>query len=271
MRRMRLLSICLWIIALACSLSAASGAGSVGYFTGKIAGAWVNVVTTDLNNANIKVTPAVARRGIGHAESFRSMMRRTRPAAAINGTFFDTRTLLPTGDIAIDGILLHRGCLGTAVGIDMNNQIVFMPSRRRDLYRWSNFNSVVVAGPTLLFRGRTIVQPWQEGFRSGVHYTPHIRSAIGLTYSNKLVFVTTRRPVYLSRLAMVMKKLKCIDAAVLDGGSSSGMYWQGKLIKNPSRGMTNCLLVYDNPVSYDNHKKSFYPGYQYSYAFFKGY
>ena len=118
---------------------------------------------------------------------------------------------------------------------------------------------MLVAGPSLLLRGKTIVEPRAEGFRSCVHYSRKIRSAVGLTSDNKLVFVTTRRRIYLGKLAKIMKSLKCVDAASLDGGSSTGLYCKGKLIANPGRGMTNCLLVYDSVDSFELHRACLFP------------
>jgi hypothetical protein len=74
------------------------------------------------------------------------------------------------------------------------------------------------------------------------------------------VLVTTLRPVYLSRLARAMRSLGCFEAAALDGGGSAGLYSKGKLIRNPTRGMTNCLLVYDDPYAYQRRRSCFYPG-----------
>jgi len=241
-----------------------NAATSVAYIKGRVGGVWVNVVTVDLNDCDVRITPAIARWGIGTSESFRSMMRRTRPAAAINGTFFCTRSLKPTGDIVIDGQLLWKGYLGTAVTIDAFNQVRFIPTRKRDMYKWCNFNDVLAAGPTLIMRGKTIVTPRLEGFRSSVHFTKRVRSAVGLTYENKLLFVTTRQHIYLRTLAKVMKRLRCNDAAVLDGGSSTGLYWKGKMIINPSRGMTNCLLVYDDVSDYEQHRSCLYPNRRYT-------
>lgn len=229
---------------------------SVAYRRAKIGRVWVNIITADLNDPTVRVTPAIARRGIGTCESFRSMIRRTRPIAAIDGTFFCTRTLRPTGDIVIGGQLVYRGYLGTAVAFGDCNTVRFIDCQD---YRWTDYQSVLVAGPTLLIGGKLAVYPKDQGFRSGVHFTPRIRAAIGVTRAGKLVLVTTLRNVYLSQLARVMRAIGCVDAAGLDGGSSTGLYWNGRLISNPSRGMTNCLLIYDDPFSYQRHRDSFYP------------
>ena len=240
-------------------VSPSSAATNVAFAKTKVAGVYINLVTIDLNAQNVRITPAIANGGIGASESFRSMMRRTRPAAAINGTFFCTKTLEPTGDIVIDGELLAKGVVGTAIGIGPGNKITFVPSRRDDLYDWHDYDHVLTAGPALVLRGETIVLPGAQGFRSGVHYSRRKRSAIGLTSANKLVFVTTGNKVHLRTLAHVMKTLGCVDAAVLDGGSSTGLYWKGKLIANPTRGMTNCLLAYDNVSEYELHRAAFRP------------
>lgn len=235
-------------------------AGTVAHQRLKIGKIWVNVVTADLNSPRVRVTPAISRHGIGHSESFRSMLRRTRPAAAIDGTFFCTRSLKPTGDIVIDGQLVYRGYLGMAVGF-RGNSVRFVPC---DSYDWTDYDSVLVAGPSLLLNGKVAVYPKDQGFRSGVHFSKRIRAAVGVTSKNKLILITTLRNVYLSQLARIMKTLGCVDAAGLDGGSSTGLYCNGKLISNPSRGMTNCLLIYDDLQSYESHRGSFYPTQQYT-------
>jgi len=251
------------VFAAVCLLAVSSvvfAARSVEHAKTWVAGVWMHVVTVDLNAPAITVTPAVSRKGIGSSESFRSMMRRTRPAAAINGTFFDTRTLKPTGDIVIGGRLLRRGELGVAIGVNAGRFVSFIPSRHSDLYCWSDYESVMVAGPTLIAQGRIAVVPKDEGFRSRVHFSKHCRAAVGLTSANKLVFVTTLRSTYYSRVAKAMKAMNCVEAAVLDGGSSIGLYCHGKLISNPKRGMTNCLLVYDDLYAFQRRRSALCPG-----------
>ena len=255
-----LLAVCLCAAFLFCLPSGAGAASSVVFEKTWVAGVWMHLVTVDLNAPVVSVTPAVAKCGIGHCESFRSMMRRMRPAAAINGTFFDTRTLKPTGDIVIDRQLLCKGDAGVAIAIRNGRDVRFIPSRHPDMYNWSDHDSVLVAGPTLITEGRTTVVPWDEGFRSGVHFSRRIRVAVGLTASNKLLFAITLRPVYLSRVARVMKALGCVEAATLDGGGSAGLYVKGKLVRNPSRGMTNCLLVYDDLYNYQQSRSCTRPG-----------
>lgn len=236
--------------------SACCASSNVSYQKTKVDGTWVHIITANLNSPYVRVTPAVAKNGIGATESFRSMIQRTRPTAAIDGTFFCTRTFKPTGDIVINGQLIHSGYLGTAIAFGESNTVKFIDSRR---YNWADYQSVLSAGPSLLKNGKLAVYPRDQGFSSGVHFSPRIRTGIGVTAANKLVLVTTARKTYLSQLARVMKAIGCVDAAGLDGGSSTGLYYDGRLIYNPRRWMTNCLLVYDNPASFERHKNSFFP------------
>jgi len=240
----------------------ADAATSVAYNKVYAAGVWLDLVTVDLNDPNVCITPAISKRGIGSCESFRSIIRRTRPAAAIDGTFFCTRTLKPTGDIVIDRRLVWKGYLGVVVAVRDSRFISFLPSNRYGPYRWSDFDNVLGVGPSLVRDGKIVVMPRLEGFKSRVHYTKRIRAAVGLTYANKLLLAVTIRPVYLSQLARAMSALKCVEAAGLDGGSSTGLYYKGKLIRNPSRGMTNCLLVYDNPSILEQRRSAFCPNWQ---------
>lgn len=251
----------IFVLVFLSSLQSCFAASNVSYRKAKVAGVWVHIITANLNSPDVRVTPLIAKNGIGTTESFRSMLRRTRPAAAIDGTFFCTRTFKPTGDIVIDGQLIHGGYLGTAVAFGESNSVTFVNSQK---YNWSDYQSVLSAGPSLLSGGKWAVYPRDQGFRSSVHFSPRIRTGIGVTRANKLVLVTTTRKTYLSQLAKAMQALGCVDAAGLDGGSSTGLYYAGKLISNPSRSITNCLLIYDNPASFEQHRSALYPVQLYS-------
>lgn len=263
-RRTAFFAVCLSLVLLSLMQTGSEARSNVSYQKMKIGSVWMNVITANLNSPFVRVTPAVARWGIGHCESFRSLLRRTRPAAAIDGTFFCTRTLRPTGDIVIDGQLIYRGYLGMALTVGDYNDIRFVDSQD---YRWSDYKSVLAAGPSLLIDGKVAVYPRDQGFRSGVHFSRRVRAAVGITRANKLVLVTTLRSAYLSQLARAMRSIGCVDAAGLDGGSSTGLYCKGRLISNPSRGMTNCLLIYDDLASYQQHRDSFYPVERYGQRF----
>lgn len=228
-----------------------SAAQTISHQKRKAAGVWAEVVTIDMNNSDVKLAPAITRRGIGHSERFQTFLDRTRPTAAITGTFFDTRSLCPVGDIVVEGTMVNRGVVGTAIGIGWNNEVTFIPTKRGVICDWSSYRHVLAAGPQLLVDRKITVAPWNEGFSDGGIYASRPRAAIGQTKQNKIMFVAIKRPLQLTQLARVMRSLGCVNAAVLDGGSSTALYYRGKIITHPARKLTNVLLAYDNSIKYD--------------------
>lgn len=72
---------------------------------------WISV---DLKDPYIRVKPVTAEAGIGHDESFDSMMTRSHALAGINGTFFDSyekdvTKRYPNGLLIDSGELIHSG------------------------------------------------------------------------------------------------------------------------------------------------------------------
>ncbi|MBD0383636.1 stalk domain-containing protein [Paenibacillus sedimenti] len=72
---------------------------------------WISV---DLTDPYIRVKPVTADAGIGHDESFSSMMARSHAVAGINGTFFDSyekddTKRYPNGLIIGSGDIVHSG------------------------------------------------------------------------------------------------------------------------------------------------------------------
>lgn len=209
-----------------------------------------HVVTVDLNSPNVKVSPAVARHGVGTSEGFGSMLSRFRPTAAITGTFFCVRSLVPVGDIVIDGKLVNMGCVGTAVCFTSDNTVVFKSGGRSSKSASAGHTAVVCTGPRLVHNGVVYVDPRSEGFRDRALYRKAARTALGITKHNKLLLVAVKRPVYLSKLAQIMRDLGAVNAVNLDGGSSTAMYYKGRVLSHPGRRMTNLLLIYESPEVY---------------------
>jgi hypothetical protein len=240
--------------------AAARNPSSTGYYTTVSAGVPLKVITVDLNDLNVKVTGQLSRGGAGHAETFQQMIRRVQPTIAITGTFFCNRTLIPIGDIVIDGQLAHFGGLGTAMCMTEDNQVEFIRPRQKYTHQdWSRFDFVLACGPRLLNNGVVGVYPAAEGFRDKHMLNRNGRVAVGVTKGNKLVIVATRKPVYLSKLAKAMKGIGVRDALNLDGGSSIGVYYKGKLLIKPSRSLTNLMVVYQDRERYEGFKDQLRP------------
>jgi hypothetical protein len=230
------------------ALPAAAGPG-VTYRKVVIQGTPVHVVQADLNRKSVRVTIELPRRGIGTAERWSRMIDRTRPVAALTGTYFDIPTAIPVGTIRIGGNTVHRGGVGTALAINAENRARLVACRlgRRD--NWSSYTSALCAGPRLLDQGQVSLYPSLEGFRDRAILAQKTRAATGITRHNKLLLVAVPRPVSLRKLATIMRALGARDAMCMDGGTSAGLYYRGKSYLVPGRPMTNLLVVYDQARS----------------------
>lgn len=223
---------------------------SLRYQKRRAAGVPVHLITVNLNDPNVKVAVALAGGGLGRRESFRGMLHRTRPVAALTGTFFSMRDAWPTGDIVIDGRWVYTGCIGTAVAITPRNEVRFVPTRRGKPRHWHDYQTVLGGGPRLMTRGRITLAPGAEGFRDRSLFARRPRTAVGVTRHGKLLLVSVRRSIYLRRLARIMRALGARDAVAMDGGGSTAMFYRGRFVSRPARRLTNLLVVYDSSRAY---------------------
>ncbi len=209
-----------------------------------VAGVELHVIDADLKDRRIVVSPAIAAEGIGSSERFPSFVRRLRPAAAINGTFFDKRSLRPIADILIDAELANFGGIGTAIAFgDDGVDFVRLPKSRH--VDWSGYRAAIGGGPLLVWEGFAKPLPGGEGFGDPrVFARAASRTAIGVTSENHLLLVATVRGASLSRLAVAMRELGAVYALNLDGGGSVAMWFRGRMIARPSRALTNVVCIY---------------------------
>lgn len=235
-----------------------SQASSIAYAKVRMGRIVAHTVTVNLSDQRVRVTVAMAKGGTGSSESFKSMINRTRPAAAITGTFFDTRTLIPTGDIALFGTVVHSGCIGSALCIDSTNKAAVVPLSDGRRSFWAGYETVLCAGPTLVRNGKIAIALKHEGFRRSLEASTR-RTAVGITKSGKLLLVAINRKASLYQLARLMLKLNVVDALLLDGGSSTAIYANRNYLAVPSRSLTNCLVIYGNAVDYQNAKTALAP------------
>ncbi len=239
-------SLALALIAITSLSPSSAQAASIGYRVQFVNGFGCHVVQVNMGSPSVKVTPLLSLRFPGGAESMSTIYDREQPVAAMTGTFFSKTTLMPVGDIMIDGRLVHFGGMGSAIAITPGNRVSFrrIPwGRRQD---WGPFETVLAGGPMLLEGGEIALAPAHEGF-----HDPHVlgrasRTAVGITANNKLLMVATREQASLWELAKIMRGLGCTDAINLDGGASTGMVYRGSTIIEPSRPLVNLLGVYAN-------------------------
>ncbi|MBT3518678.1 MAG: phosphodiester glycosidase family protein [Candidatus Marinimicrobia bacterium] len=95
------------------------------------------------------------------------------------------------------------------------------------------------AGPVLINDGKINVTVEQEAFFNTPIAGVQPRSAIGYTKDNVLILMVVdgrqvdSRGVYLEELALLMNQFNCIEALNLDGGGSSAMVADSRLLNRP--------------------------------------
>jgi uncharacterized protein YigE (DUF2233 family) len=223
---------------------------AIGFRSVTVAGVPMKVVQVDPRRQGVRLAVATAGGGVGHSDRWSRMIQRTRPAAAVTGTYFDTRTALPIGLIRVAGKTVHRGGIGTALVVRNGKGARIQTCKPGIRYRFAGYDTVLRAGPRLLTRGKRTLYPKAEGFRDPAVFAHKARTAVGIRRDGKVLLVAVRKPVLLRSLARAMRGLGAVDAMCLDGGASTGLYYRGKSYLQPGRPLTNLLVVYDSSGRY---------------------
>lgn len=210
----------------------------------RVDGVPVKVIEVDLLDPRVRVGLIVSDGFPNADESFQSMIAKTKPVAAINGSYFDKKTFRPIGDIAINGKTLYKGHMGTVFVIDTAKRMSMRRVVRHRTYNWSAYETVIACGPALVLEGKIDVKWQEEGFRD-----PHVtgktsRMGIGYKSDGTIVMAHIMSAVSFEEMAKVMHGLGCYNAMNLDAGASLAMYANGKVLQAPSRKLTNLFAVW---------------------------
>ena len=116
---------------------------------------------------------------------------------------------------------------------------------------WEYVNHIISGGPYLVKDGEIFIDVTAQKLNAITGKNP--RTAIGYTSENELIMVTVDGReansvgMTLGELARMMKSFGCINAMNLDGGGSSVMYINGKIVNNPAQkggiAISNALTI----------------------------
>lgn len=114
---------------------------------------------------------------------------------------------------------------------------------------------LISAGPYLIREGKIVVNAEAEGFAEDkITKGRAQRSAIGVTKDNQLLMITVAN-TNMNELAQIMNELGAVEAINLDGGASSGLYANGRVITVPGRKLSTVLAVYDKTKENDQQRQ----------------
>ncbi|MCQ2789551.1 MAG: phosphodiester glycosidase family protein [bacterium] len=116
---------------------------------------------------------------------------------------------------------------------------------------WENVNHIISGGPYLIKNGQTYVDIKEQKLLSVGGRNP--RTAIGYTADNNFIIVTvdgreeSSIGLTLTELANFMKSIGCYEAMNLDGGGSTVMYVNGRVVNQPAHkggiALSNALTI----------------------------
>ena len=155
---------------------------------------------------------------------------------------------------------LTRSALG--IRDDNHIDIAWIASRNDSIYEWKapvlnkqnipqlsldysqavpwNVRDALQAGPVLITDGEINITVDEEVFFGSEIPNIHPRTAAGYTSDGRFIIMVVdgrqvaSRGVYLQELAVMMDNLDCVEAINLDGGGSSGMVVNGKILNRPT-------------------------------------
>ncbi|MBN2981031.1 phosphodiester glycosidase family protein [Cohnella algarum] len=198
----------------------------------------------------VDLSVALAGGEVGKTEELKAIANRVGGTAAVNGTFFDAYTdsalKNPYGYVASGGDIVWKasGDKRTVFLFDANDNVEFVngadfPER----FGRGDVEGALQAGPRLVRDGKVELNVEDEGFKDPKILTGGgARTAIGVTRDHRLVLATVPGAT-IPQLAEIMRQAGALQAMNLDGGASSGLYYDGKYVTKPGRPIGNALVV----------------------------
>jgi exopolysaccharide biosynthesis protein len=151
-------------------------------------------------------------------------------------------------------ISLHGWTKGYANRLPLDSTVTIQYNLSEE---WSSVEQALTGGPRLIENGGIVVDQSlkREGFRGGI-LEPNARTAVGIGKHNELLMVVVEGKKYwwggtsgvtYDQLAHLMRWMDCRDAMGLDGGGTSTMYVDGKVVNKLAEGferyVSNALIV----------------------------
>jgi hypothetical protein len=215
----------------------------------RVRGVDVKIVRVNLWDRRVFVSPVMPASGLGKGgERFDRLVAGSSAIAIVNGGYFHPRSFSLAGDLVVKGRHLStQGPVRTALGITSDGRASVTAGATSGKIAWKEFETAVSNGPWVLRSGKIMVYPREEGYTDRAIERPAARSAVGVTSQHKLFIISTRQKINLYDLAKLMKALGAREAIALDGGSSVGLSWKGKVLIRPARKIAYGIGVYVRP------------------------
>ena len=145
------------------------------------------------------------------------------------------RTVPKGGSIIVDD-----NEMAFKIGDKINYEVSYEPVNT-SAEEWENVECALSAGPSLVINGKKTGNPKDEHFTESKILTQVAqRTFIGVTANNEVMIGTVSASV--AQLKDIVLKLGLKSAMCLDGGASSGLYYNGDYITSPGRNISNAIV-----------------------------
>ncbi|MCG9895151.1 MAG: phosphodiester glycosidase family protein [Fimbriimonadaceae bacterium] len=207
--------------------------------SGVLQGHWHHAVVVDPAMAAVEWDVHLADR----LTPPRRLAEEAQAEAAITGTFFAYESQQPVADVLTRSALRRFGHRGTAVR--------FMPDGGMDLQDvpfgqakdWGGAVAGVRGAVRILRDGQVCPDPRGQGFTDPAIWGRAARTGLARTEDGRILMAATAARVTLSRFANALKEWGAVDAVSLDGGGSTMLAYQGRMVVPTSRRLCNLIVV----------------------------
>ncbi len=246
--QMRIRALLCYGVLLTIAVTAWAAPPSLHYARKTVQGITLDVVTADLNDPSLLVTPLVPTDIAHQRKTFRDYLNEHHSLAQITGTFFDLETGESVGDIVVRGTQqVWSVGLGSALVVTPDNEPAILDHPPAET-RWKGYESVLQGGVRLVKDGAVAVDPKGQGFNDRYMERKTARVAVGIRPGKKLVMLKSGHAL-LPDLAAAMIAMGCTDALALDGGGSTSLAYDGRCIVASGRRLANVLAIVQRPAS----------------------
>lgn len=215
--------------------------------------AYFHQVTVDLNNATVSPEVVLADR----PTSIYGFTQNDMPAVAITGTFFNTWSAYPVGDVVVDGKQVASGQRGSMIGVDWNGSVEIVDTAFKQPVDLSKYRFALRGAVRLIKGGVVAPNPKAQKFRDPRIWGRASRCAIGINHKGELAMFATKYNVTLWELGSALHKRGIVEAISMDGGGSTSFMYRGEALIHPGRGISNMFMVYERSPFVAPTEKSF--------------
>lgn len=184
----------------------------------------------------------------GRGQKLSEIAKKHDAIAGINAGGFDDPKGKGTGEVLLDAVIMNRKMVHgdsnkkyTLIGMSQEGKLILGKYNLQGAIE-AGIESAVQFGPFIIVNGKNQIKNVNSG---GIHP----RTAIGQKQDGTIIFVVIdgRQPGYsmgtnLLELQSIFERYGAYNATNLDGGSSSAMYYDGKIVNKTSTPMKERYL-----------------------------